>query len=159
MAIMLSAFEVINVAVEIEKNGYRFYTGAAKTTRNIPVADTFRFLAEEENKHQKTFEELLKNAPHAPITESYPGELNLYLKAIADAILFKQEEGIKKVIAKTVSEREALDMGIQAEKDSILYYQEILRFVSEKEKTLVEKVITEEKNHLVKLNGLYGPLV
>ncbi len=151
MAIRYSAGEVLKIAVNIEQNGARFYRGMVEKSRSHPAREMFQFLSDAEVEHEKIFKDFLKNAPSVPLTESYPGELDLYLKAIADALIFTQDKAIKAVEAGKLNDREAVDIGIQVEKDSILYYTEVIRFVAEEDKESVRKVIDEEKNHLVQL--------
>ena len=55
---------------------------------------------------------------------------------------------------KAPSEIEALDIGIQAEKDSILFYVEMQNLVSPPARKVVSGIIDEEKGHLRQLSEL-----
>ncbi len=150
--ISYSACEIVKVAVEIEKNGYHFYTEAAKLTRSSSVAELFRNLAQEEIQHQAFFEGLAKLVSTCEIDEATrPDE---YLSAIADASILQQKRGMKAITEKRLTDQEALDIAVQVEKNAILYYTELLRFVTEKERGMVEELIKEEKKHLTTLNSI-----
>ena len=146
-----SACEIIKVAIEIEKNGYQFYTEAAKLTRSNSVAELFRSLAQEEIQHQAFFEGLAKLISCKDNGITPPDE---YLSAIADASIIQQKRGMKAIAEKRLSDQEALDIAVQVEKNAILYYTELLRFVTEKEKGMVEELVAEEKRHLTKLTSI-----
>jgi len=55
---------------------------------------------------------------------------------------------------KAMSERDALQFGIDSEKDAILYYSEMIRFVPSRDRATVEGIIDEERRHLSQLVGL-----
>ena len=154
--ISYSAYEITKVAIEIEKNGYIFYQKAAKLSRSRPVSELFRGLAEEEIQHRVFFEGLAKLIPHKPDAETTPPDE--YLSAIADAAILQQRKGMKAVAEQRLTDQEALDIAVQVEKNAILYYTELLRFVSEKEKGMVEELVAEEKRHLTKLTSISNNL-
>jgi rubrerythrin len=147
-----SACEIIKVAVEIEKNGFQFYTEAANLTRSNSVSELFRGLAREEIQHQAFFEGLAKLIPCKADDGTTPPDE--YLSAIADASILQQKRGLKLIAEKRLTDQEALDIAVQVEKNAILYYTELLRFVTEKEKGMVEELVAEEKRHLTKLTSI-----
>jgi len=150
--ISYSACEIIKVAIEIEKNGYHFYTEAAKLTRRKSVAELFRNLAQEEIQHQAFFEGLAKLVSSCETNKTAPPDE--YLSAIADASIIQQKRGMKAIAEKRLTDQEALDIAVQVEKNAILYYTELLRFVTEKEKGMVEELVAEEKKHLTTLTSI-----
>ncbi|MFH2068692.1 MAG: ferritin family protein [Candidatus Omnitrophota bacterium] len=152
-----SACEIIKVAIDIEKNGYQFYTEASKLTRSKSVAELFRSLAGEEIQHQIFFEGLAKLISQCEVNgTTRPDE---YLAAIADASIIQQKRGMKAIAEKRLTDQEALDIAVQVEKNAILYYTELLRFVTEKEKGMVEELVAEEKKHLTKLTSIAKNLI
>ena len=52
------------------------------------------------------------------------------------------------------SDAEAIDFGIHIEKESILTYTALKDYVQTAKQEVINKVIDEEKSHLVKLTGL-----
>ncbi|MDH4101616.1 MAG: ferritin family protein [Nitrospirota bacterium] len=145
--------EVLNMAVRIEENGYRFYTDAAKATNSKPLKDLFLSLAEDEKDHAATFAALRKTLPEKQASgfDPYGEEAQLYLSALADTEIFSSPDKGKKLGAAIAEPKEAINYAIGKEKDSILFYYEILKMVREKDIPLLEKLIDQEKDHLMKL--------
>ncbi|MBM2832592.1 MAG: Rubrerythrin protein [Dehalococcoidia bacterium] len=56
--------------------------------------------------------------------------------------------------AQSRDEAEALEIGIKAEKDSILFYQEMRELVRRRDRDTVAEIINEERSHLSRLTGL-----
>lgn len=151
---IFKASEVLKVAVQIEKNGLAFYKEVKARTKSSPVQEVFDFLAKEEVRHQKTFEELLDKTGDNEPAESYPGEYDMYLKAIAAENVFTQSDALKQLAKKAASDKAAIDAGIGFEKDSIIFFGELMKFVPAVDQGVVEKVVAEERSHLLKLLNL-----
>lgn len=151
---IFKAGDILKVAVQIEKNGLAFYSQIKERSKNFPVAEVFGFLAKEEEKHRKAFEELLEKGSNYAPAESYPGEYELYLQALAGENIFKKEADLKKMAQELKSDSQAIDLGIGFEKDSIIFYNEMKNFVNRADFAIIEKIIAEEKEHLLKLFSL-----
>lgn len=158
--IPFSAEETLKIAIEIEKNGREFYEGMLEETDDQKINEVFRDLADQEVKHRETFEEMLGDVE----TEEGPdlnsllyGELeDSYLSALADSKVFTPaNENIEE--AREANNRdELLSIAISLEKDTILYYYEILQNAkSSDDQDLIMDVIDEEKSHVKRLAGLY----
>ena len=78
----------------------------------------------------------------------------LYLKSLVDSVIFSNVAEAQQKAAKISNEIEALDTGIQAEKDSILFYTELQTLVRGRDREVVLTVLDEEKNHLRQLSEL-----
>ena len=150
---LLSSGEVVQFAVQIEENGQRFYRGFAQKLQSEAEKEIFNYLADEEATHIKTFETMLKNIEKFEPPTSYPDEYFAYLRAYADNLIFTKEN-LEKEAAKINTSKEAANFGIRRELDSILYYQEIKSFVPEKERDIIDNVISEERKHFIKLTDL-----
>lgn len=147
--------EVLEFAIQIEKNGqfyYKKFTEKFKTDKRIK--DIFEFLASEEVKHQKTFEEMLSKLEDYQPPESYPGEYFAYVKSYANEHVFTdksmQEERLRAI--NTIDA--ALNLGITAEQDSILYYTEMKKLIPTYSQKDLEKIIEEEQTHFIRLMKL-----
>ncbi len=149
-------YEVIKVAIEIEKNGYQFYSGMAKCAKSPLVAERFLGFAEEEIKHRDFFERLARSVPHKAEAELSP--VDEYLSAVANAAILRQKDDLKALACKTLSDREAVQAALEVERNAILYFTELLRFVPEKEKGVVQEIVEEEKKHLTQLSSLASAL-
>ena len=148
---LLSASEVVQFAVRIEENGFNFYHTFSDKLKSEQEKEIFRYLADEESKHVKTFKEMLKNVEKYEPPTSYPDEYFAYLQAYADNLIFTTDK-LEKEVSRINNGKEACDFGIRRELDSILYYQEIKSFVPEKERDHIDTVITEERKHFLKLS-------
>lgn len=139
------------MATELERRGIAFYEALEKKTHVEEGKRVFRFLADEEKRHLETFSELLGKVPEVFL--DVDAEASRYLGAIVESgVLRRVLSGEVNVEALGVSE--ALDTGIQVEKESILFYQSFLPFVAAEKRQWVEEVIAEEKRHLVRLSAL-----
>ena len=150
---LLRACDVLQFAVRIEENGEKIYRQFSKTMEDSNVKKLFNYLADEEVKHKKTFENMVSKIEKYEPPESYPGEYFAYLRAYADNIIFTHKN-LDKELAKIKGALAAIEFGIRREMDSILYYLEVKNFVPESQYNIVYKVINEERSHYLKLTEL-----
>jgi rubrerythrin len=154
MAVFFSGSELLEIAMGIERNGMAFYQALADKTGNRDVKDTYNYLAGEEKKHLDTFKGMSDSLGQVKPPETYTDEYMLYLKSLVDSVVFSNVTEAKQKADKISDEIEALDIGIQAEKDSILFYTELQNLVRERDSKVVLHVLDEEKNHLRQLSEL-----
>jgi len=147
------ASEVFEVAVQIEQNGEKLYRHAVNVTDDPKMKDVFNYLAEEEVKHRGLFEALAEKVEHYQPPEAYPGEYCSYVRAYAEGIVFSPEK-MEQELAKIKSAGDAVEMGIQREIESILYYLEIKSFVPKNQWEDVDRIIEEERTHYLRLVDL-----
>ncbi|MEE8597037.1 MAG: ferritin family protein [bacterium] len=145
--------EVFQFAIRIEENGEKFYRQMVQKFEDPKVKELFSYLANEEIKHKKTYEEMVSKIEKYEPFETFPGEYFAYLRAYADKIIFTQKE-FDEEIAKIKDINAALDYAINAELNSILYYQEVKNLVSENQRSTIDKIIEEERRHFVKLSEI-----
>jgi len=150
---IFKASELYQLAIRIEENGEKFYRKMAEKLENANMKKVFTYLADEEVKHKKTFEDMVSKVEKYEPPESYPGEYFAYLRAYADNIIFSQEK-LEEEMSKIKGAISAIDFAIQRELDSILYYLEMKNLVPESERNLIDGIIEEERRHFVKLSGL-----
>ncbi len=146
--------EIYLFAMRIEENGEAFYRQAARMAQEKALKDTFAYLAKEEIEHRKTFERMLSKLEKVQIDETYPGEYLAYLRDYLDGkIIFDQTAADQESVAvkDTLS---AIDFAIQRELNSILYYQEVKKFVSKTQQEPIEKIMEEERKHFAQLTDL-----
>ncbi len=156
MGTFFNLSEVYQFAIKIEENGEKFYRGIAGKTKDREVKDLFTFLADEEVRHKKVFEELLSKIEKYEPPEIYPGEYFAYLKAYAEELIFPKS--VEKELEKE-DVIEAINFGIRRELDSIMYYLEIKGFVPETQHSQLDKIIEQERSHFVKLSNLKKELI
>jgi len=154
MSILFAGSELIEIAINIERNGVAFYETLADKTQNKDAKAIYDYLASEEMKHLSTFQDILNALDQYQPPEDYAEEYMLYLKSLVDSSVFSNVTEAQQKAEKISSEIEALDIGIQAEKDSILFYIEMQNFVRQPDQKIVLKIIDEEKAHLRQLSPL-----
>ena len=154
MGNIFSGSEVVEIGVQIEKNGRDFYDGAAKLSKNPEAKEAFRFLKGEEEKHIRTFEDILSKVKKYGPSEAYPGEYFAYLKTLSeDHVFTKKDKGTES--AKSIkTDAEGVDLGIKFEKESIAFYEGMKKVVLEGEQKTIDRLIGEEQSHLKRLEHL-----
>ena len=145
------------MAISVEEDGEKFYRKCVEANSEPEVKRIFKKLADQEEEHRKYFKNLLTEFDEADSSVSrdylYEELTSDYLKSLVDHQVFPKEDEITDDIATNLAE--AIDIGIKAEKNSILLYQEIIK--SEEDEQTIEalnKLIEEEKSHLVRLENL-----
>lgn len=157
MSILFSASEVITMAIEIEKNGMNFYNAMAAKSENDSTKELFTFLAAEEIKHKGTFQKMLDGLKKLELSANDQEEYNNYLGALTSSRVFNKNADIDDFV-KDLDDLAALDIAIEAEKDSILFYYELLEQALADDRGDIERVIKEEKSHYAKLTKLKNDL-
>jgi len=154
MGNIFSASEVVQIGIQIEKNGRDFYE-ALKAKPGIEKArEAFAFLAKEEEKHIKVFEGIMGRTEEYLSPESYPGELLNYINALAAEYIFTREGKGKLIASGVKNDKEATGIAIGFEKDSIIFYEGLKEMVASHEAKVVDELIQQEQAHLVKLTEL-----
>lgn len=153
MSITFNAFEIFEMAEQIERNGARFYRTAAKAFKDAGIAKTLLELADMEDDHEKTFADMRKK-----LSEKQRGfmafdpenQMALYLQAMAGGRVFDIKKDPARQLAGVENVADILKMAIDAEKDSIVFYLGLKNFVPPKAgRDRVEAVINEEMSHIV----------
>jgi rubrerythrin len=163
MAIVYTADEIFNIGLEIEKNGRKFYEAASRSTSGASVKAFFDRLAKWEIEHEKLFGALqsgLSAQSKEPVSYDPAEELGMYLKAAADTHIFKAGADIPALVKQCKTEKEALDMALTFEKDSVVLYSTMLNLVPEHlGKKDVQKILNEELKHVTIIIEEMGKLV
>lgn len=149
-----SGCEIVEMAIRIEKNGKEFYLTLADRADNAASSKVFKYLASEEDKHAEIFRGIFKSVCEYTPKEVYPEEYFAYMNMLAGEYIFTQENTGKRAAQNIKNYSDGIDLGIAFEKDSILFYEGARQIIPAKDKPLIEKLISEEKDHLAKLCGL-----
>ena len=154
MGNIFAGSEIVELGIQIEKNGRDFHTTLVKQSKNQKAKEVFKYLAGEEEKHIAVFQKILERIEKYQPPESYPGEYFAYMNALASEYVFTQKDKGEE-LAKTIkSDEEAVDMGIGFEKDSILFYEGMKKVVPEYDHKIIDGLIIQEQNHLKALSDL-----
>jgi len=148
MGNIFSGSEVIELGIEIEKNGRDFYRVLATSSKNESSRSVFSKLSGEEEKHIKVFQKLLEKSGGEDSGQPYSEEYNAYMQTLVSETVFTQKDKGRNIASGVGSEKEALDLGIGFEKDSILFYQGIKKAVPQYDLKIIDELILEEEHHL-----------
>jgi rubrerythrin len=152
--IFFTGGEIIEVAIQIEKNGLYFYRSLAGILDQDDIIELFLHLAGEEEKHIKSFNSLYESLKDYKPEIADEEEYYSYIKMFADMNVFTKKEGLENMIGKIHKKEDALNMAISFEKDSILFFAEIKDMVKTSQKEAVDNLINQEKEHLKKLMAM-----
>jgi len=152
MSISFNADEILEIAQQIERNGLNFYKAAANAVTDPKAKEMLSNLAEWEVGHEKLFRDMragLTDAQRQPTVFDPYDELGLYLKGMASQAVFTSKMDPVEIIGHNPSFRRILDIALEREKDAVVFYAGIKRFVpaslgSDK----IEAIMQEEVAHV-----------
>jgi rubrerythrin len=149
-------YEAIMMGVDLEEAGRNFYNRVANSCADFSVKDVFRRLAEAEVEHKKVIIDEIETQ-YAP--EWYREEdkrmMLEYIHSIRKQPIFPDPNDAAACDKIASDPKEAVDLGIRAEQQSIEYY-EFLRDATQdkKGKDVFERLRLEEVKHLEMLKGM-----
>lgn len=154
MGNIFAASEIVELGIQIERNGQDFYNLVAQQAKNPKAQEIFKYLALEEEKHINVFKKILSLLNKYEPPEVYSDEYLAYMRALASEHVFT-EEGKGKEIAKGVkTDREAIELGLGFEQDSIIFYEGMKKVVPQDEHKIIDELILQEQNHFRQLTEL-----
>jgi len=144
--------EAAKIAQNMERHGLEFYQKTAARTNDMATRDMFLRLAEDEKKHLARFEELeeiLQADRRAKKGYTDDPDLASYIDRLVETQVFAEEGAVARLAREGKSDYEALAVAIRAERDSILFYQEMLDFIDTKAaREAFSRILEEERDHL-----------
>ncbi len=147
--ITFNADEIFEMAEEIERNGAKFYRVAADSAEGQQKALLLR-LSIMEDEHEKLFAEMkaeLTASEKQPQIFDPDHENVLYLSAMADDEVFKADPSEK--LTGEESDQEILNIAIDLEKDSVIFYQCMKEMVPKSAgKERLDWIINQEIGHI-----------
>jgi rubrerythrin len=160
-----NAAELMELAIQIEKNGKNYFLAMAAKTENEKVREIFNYLANEEQSHLENFvairNKIEQSEEETPIADEYATpEMYEYVKAMFDGRIFPNLKSHEELTKEIKTDEQAVYHAISFEKDTVLFFSEILRMLGEnsENKPLIEELIRQEKIHIARLHTLLGNL-
>jgi len=142
--------EIVEMGIEKEKKRRDFYAMVAEYFKDKDMKELFLKLKNWEDEHIKKFSEIRESIKEPKETESYEGEMGAYMQALVDDRLYSRT--LPANFSKNVkTSMDAISYGIGFEKDAILFFNELVKYTADSRKEIVEKLIDEEKKHIVHL--------
>lgn len=154
MVNIFAGSEIVELGIQIEKNGRDFYNALVERSKNQRAKETFKYLAGEEEKHIAVFQKILDSVHKYEPPETYPGEYFAYMNVLARDYVFTQKDKGREIAKNIIGDKEAINLGIGFEKDSIIFYVGMKRVVPEYDHKIVDKLIAQEQDHLRQLSEL-----
>ncbi|MFA5090537.1 MAG: ferritin family protein [Candidatus Omnitrophota bacterium] len=158
MGNIFSGSEIVELGIQIEKNGQDFYSALADKTNEEKGRQLFRYLALEEEKHITVFKGILAGLGAYEPQGLDADEYFAYMKELASGCIFTVKDKGKEIASKVQNEDEAIGLGIGFEKDSIVFYEGMKKAVPEYDHKVLDELIAQEQEHLRQLQGLKGML-
>jgi rubrerythrin len=159
MSYRLNADEVFEMAEQMERNAVRFYRRAAELVAGDGTQRILLDLAAMEEEHERIFASLRASLikPEEREVQVFDPEAQNkdYLLAWADRSVFKLDEDPLAALAGDPSPYAVFTAAISKEKDSIVFYEGITPYLSNKKDTdRVHTIIQEEIGHIALLARL-----
>jgi rubrerythrin len=151
--------EIVELAVQIEKNGYAFYNEALKRKDlDQKALALLTILRDQELNHEKIFLHLRDDTDMKILGLSPDWELvGDYMKAMVDARLFNTPDAAIKLAADAADFLEILMYAIAFEKDTLLFFYAIYDNIKDdKSRKVIHQIINEEISHVVRLTEYHA---
>jgi rubrerythrin len=112
----------------------------------------FENLAKDEDRHYEIYTALLKkHATGNDLTVELSDDEEKYIKLLVENNMFKDADKILKKVAKVTNKDEIFDLAERAERDSVLFVEELMSLYPNLQKDDFKVVLKEEKAHLTQV--------
>lgn len=151
MSNIFSIAEAVDLGIEKEKKRREFYDLVSKEFEaQKELKELFTQLRDWEDGHVQKFTDIRNSVENKESVDSYSGELQEYMKAFIDNHLYN-EISADMFKNKKFTLIEVINYGIGFEKDSILFFSELVPYVGSSNKEVIQQLINEEKKHILYL--------
>lgn len=141
-----SAYEVIRAAMNVEKNGHRFYSSMAERSTDPLVAELFSWLAQDEVEHLRRLTRLEQNLEEGGAWDDE--EFIPYLSRFRDSEIFPSAERLDQVLSEPDSDIRVLELALEAEQAFAEYFRKAQALAdSEEGQTAFAWLAAEEERH------------
>lgn len=149
------ATDIFEMAMELEKSGEIFYSRVAKKVPSPEVRALFEDMAEQEKYHYAAFKKMSGTVwdQSAASDEDWDQYL-MYLQATLQSAFFEGSDKALSLAEQVDDEQEALQMSLDFEKETMLFFYDLREKVSEVDKPAVERIIDEERGHMRRLAAM-----
>lgn len=159
MARFFNASDIVGTAIEIERRGRNVYTQAAAAATNPDVKRFLEFFAGEEARHQAIFESMATRVGQIEVPPgSDADEYMDYVQALLDSHALFCGGAPEKDLADAADAVAAIELASRFEKDTILYFREMMDLLPPSETEAVRQCLDEERGHLRQLRGMLANL-
>ncbi len=150
MANLFSASELINIAIREEVTGGTYYRAIAERAVTDELKEFALETADMEDAHAEKFRKLLAEVgDYKPVGEQYEGEYQDYLAYLLEGRIFPLGADGVALAERQENDLAAVETAAEMEKNTLLLYQELLRFVPQRQQDVLEAIMDEERQHLM----------
>ena len=146
--------ELLEFAISIEKNGYKFYTETAKKFSTLQTIKLFHYLAEEELKHEHFFRDLLSLEPEFRSSPTLQSAYEIFRRDFLNSFTFADGAAMPRSIETVQTPEEAIEQAILFEKDTVVLYSSIRKHINPSHHARLNVIIDEELGHIGRLLSL-----
>ncbi len=148
-----SAEEALKLAIGVEESGRKFHEEMASETEDQELADLFEKLAAEKVKHKENLESILgetKTEQGEDLSSKLYGKLeDTYLEALAGSKVFTSANEKVRAAKEAKNRNKLVSIAISLEKDTMLFFYEILdKAKNSEDREIIENIIEAEKEHI-----------
>jgi len=143
---MFSIREIIDMAIQLEKNAETFYRAAVAKMSTPSLEPVLICLANEERDHSQWFEKLRRVAQEAEAG----GQGQEISSEALRSLVGDQKFSLAEVdLANIESVKELIELAVEHEKDTIIFYQMLQSFIDDPETIKeLDEIIAEEEQHI-----------
>jgi rubrerythrin len=151
---MFTLTDIIDIALQIEKNGESTYRRAQRKASDPSLADLLGLLADEELEHQRWFAEFKSRAGTNPVDKN----LEAMGRELFQNILGEKAFSLDDVDLSRIPDiQTVMRISAEFEQDTVVFYEMLEPFVEEPQsREDLHLIIEEEKGHLRKLQERLG---
>ena len=136
--------DAIEMAIQMERDGYDFYKKAAAQTSSKMGQTVFESLAKDEIVHLVTFQKIFEDKVGKAEWEALVNSSKKYEKLS----VFPKDLKAVKGVGPDTSELDALHMAMDSEQQAIGHYSKILENTEDGDvRKIIEEIIQQEKSH------------
>lgn len=148
--------DALKIALNLEKDGYDFYAAASANATDAKVKKIFLMLANEEKKHLNIIRNI-QDGIIDPVSYFISDEAVVedYLRRIIETNVFKKADEIDKITEKIETDKDAIRLAMQAEKDSLDFFTKMAELTRDHDGQMAfRQLASYEEHHLEELQRL-----
>lgn len=151
---MFKIVEIMDLGIEKEKRRRDFYDIASKKFENKELTELFTKLRDWEDGHVRKYTAIREKVAEEEVKdEEYEGEFESYVKAFIDDYL-SQDMTPESFSEKFKEAVDAVEYAKGFEKNAILFFMELAKYLEGHNKEVIEQLKDEEKQHLAYLENI-----
>lgn len=152
MEYSFASYQIAEMAVEVEQEGFKFYQKLANSSTEQAVKELFLSLAQDEKMHESVFADMARDAKVTKKVFGYSINVVELLKTGMDA--FKESMANSAPVDQQIDMHRALELAINNEVLSVRVYTKMVHAYSNQFFNVFNKIIAQENSHLQKLQDL-----